>query len=165
MGKSPKYPVLSVQDICDLPIRQIAAPNCILFIWGTNPLLKSVMEVIEAWGFTYKTKAFCWVKTTTNKRYFMGCGYWTRANPEDCWLATKGKPIRISKGVRQLLVSPIGQHSAKPLSVYNRISQLVGDSTSKLELFARRVQPGWTALGYDIDGLDIRQSLVKLVQD
>jgi N6-adenosine-specific RNA methylase IME4 len=160
--RSPDYPVMSLKDIKALPVGDIASDNCALFIWGTNPMLPDVLDVIKAWGFTYKTKAFCWVKTTGNARYHMGLGYWTRANPEDCWLATRGKPIRLSKAVRQLVVYRVGEHSRKPLIINDRIEDLLG-KLPRVELFARRRRTGWLSLGYDIDGKDIRLSLQELI--
>jgi len=88
----------------------------------------------------------------------MGLGYWTRGNPEVCLLATRGHPHRVDKAVPQLLVAPRGKHSVKPDEVRDRIVQLVGD-LPRIELFAREQIEGWDAIGYDIDGLDIRQSL------
>ena len=75
-------------------------------MWITDPFLEKSFKVIKSWGFTYKTVAFTWAKQ--NKKsdsFFTGLGYWTRANPEMCLLATKGKPKRVSKSVKQLIMS------------------------------------------------------------
>ena len=75
------YRCMNIDNIYDLPINQIAADNCILFLWVTFPLLKEGLETIEKWGFTYKTIGFNWIKQ--NKKsdsLFWGLGYWTRAN-------------------------------------------------------------------------------------
>ena len=68
----------------------------------TDPLLPRAFELIQAWGFEYKTVGFYWVKLNTAAKhdadYFAGLGYWTRANPEQCILATRGKPQRQAKG-------------------------------------------------------------------
>ena len=79
----------------------------------------------------------------------MGCGYWTRANAEICLLATKGRPQRISKKVRQLIVSPVEQHSKKPDVVRDRIVELVGD-LPRLEMFARQAPAGWDVWGNEV---------------
>jgi N6-adenosine-specific RNA methylase IME4 len=115
-----------------------------LLLWATNPMLKSALALIEAWGFTYKTVAFTWTKLNSkvisppysSEDFFMGTGYWTRANPEQCLLATIGKPRRLSKAVRQLIISPRREHSRKPDEAYGRIEDLA--SGPYLELFARR---------------------------
>ena len=158
-GRSPNYPLMDLKDIMELPVSDITSDNCILFLWGVNPMLRSLINVMEAWGFTYKTKAFCWVKKNkVADTAFMGLGYWTRANPEDCWLGTKGSPVRVSKSVKQLVVTRLKEHSEKPLIVKKRIVQLMGD-LPRIELFASEVTAGWEALGYDIDGRDIRESI------
>ena len=152
------YPTMALEDICSLPIKDIMDKNCILFLWTTFPKLQESFQVIESWGFTYKSAGFVWVKTNKSGSYWMGLGYWTRGNPEVCLLATRGHPHRVDKAVPQLLVAPRGKHSVKPDEVRDRIVQLVGD-LPRIELFAREQIEGWDAIGYDIDGLDIRQSL------
>ena len=116
------------------------------------PKLNEFMDVVNAWGFEYKSCAFVWVKQNKiSDSFFMGQGRWTRANPEICILATKGKPKRISASVRQLVVSPIREHSQKPEEVKNRIIQLVGD-LPKIELFARQKTEGWDVFGNEVEG-------------
>ena len=144
------YSCMSISDICNLPINNIADDDCILFIWVIDPMLPQAMEVIKAWGFKYKTVAFTWVKQ--NKKsdgYFTGLGYWTRANPEMCLLATKGKPKRLSKSVRQLIISKLQQHSKKPDEIRNRITELCGD-LPRIELFARQKTEGWDSWGNEV---------------
>ena len=67
----------------------------------------------------------------------MGLGYWTRSNAEICLLATKGNPKRISKSVKQLIISPLQEHSKKPNETRERIVELMGD-IPRIELFARQ---------------------------
>lgn len=93
--KSPEqhYQCMTLEDIYSLPISDIAADDCVLFLWVTFPLLREGLEAIRRWGFEYKTCAFNWVKR--NKKsdsWFWGLGYWTRSNSELCLLATKGYP-------------------------------------------------------------------------
>ena len=109
------YSTMSIKEIGDLPIKNMTEDNCILFMWMTFPTLKDGLEVIEKWGFTYKTVGFVWVKKNKNKdSLFMGLGFWTRANAEICIIATKGKPKRQSKKVHQVIISAIEEHSKKP---------------------------------------------------
>ena len=79
-------------------------------------MLKEALDVIDAWGFTYKTVAFNWVKQNKNGAgLFMGLGNWTRSNSEICLLAVKGKPKRVSASVHSVILSPLQQQSrAKP---------------------------------------------------
>lgn len=158
---SQHYMTMDFADICSLPIDTISADDSILFLWATNPLLQYAFDLIRAWEFEYKTVAFTWAKK--NKiadTFFMGLGYWTRANTELCLLATKGHPTRISMGVSSLVISPIEKHSQKPAIVRDRIVQLCGD-LPRIELFARQKAPGWDCIGYDIDGKDINESIQK----
>ena len=145
------YPTMSVKDICSLPICDLADKDCALFMWVTFPTLREAMSVIEAWGFTYKTVAFVWIKQ--NKKapsLFWGLGYWTRANAEMCVLATKGSPKRVSARVHQVITAPIEEHSKKPDETRNRIVQLMGD-LPRVELFARQSVPNWDAWGNEVN--------------
>ena len=62
MGKSPPYGCMNLQDICDLPVQDIADDNSVLLMWTTDPFLQKSFEVIKAWGFEYKTVGFVWAK-------------------------------------------------------------------------------------------------------
>ena len=131
------YNCLDIHDIYNLSVDRISNNDCILFLWVIDPMLPEAMEVIKKWGFKFKTVAFTWVKENKKSEgYFTGLGYWTRANPEMCLLATKGKPKRISKAVRQLIISKRQEHSKKPDEIRDRIVELCGD-LSRIELFAR----------------------------
>jgi len=144
------YSVMSIKNICNLPVKEIADKDCILFMWVTMPKLNECFEVIKAWGFEYKSCAFTWVKKNKKSNsWFMGLGRWTRANAELCLLATKGKPKRISAGVHSIIDNPIEQHSKKPDITKDRIIQLVGD-LPRIELFARQKTIGWDAWGNEI---------------
>ena len=94
------YPTMCIEDIKALPVGELAAKDCALFLWITFPCLCEALEVLAAWGFSYKTVAFVWVKQNRrNDDLFTGMGYWTRANAEICILATKGHPKRVDAGV------------------------------------------------------------------
>jgi len=141
---------MSVDEICALPVADISAKDSVLFLWVTFPNLQDSFRVIEAWGFNYRTVAFVWVKR--NKKapnWFMGLGYWTRANAEICLLAAKGNPKRISKSVRQIIDSPIERHSKKPDETRDRIVDLMGD-LPRIELFARQKTEGWDVWGNEV---------------
>ena len=128
----------------------IANNDCTLFMWATFPMLREALKVIEAWGFTYKSIAFQWVKQNrSGKGYFFGLGRWTRGNTEPCLLAVKGKPKRISASVGQLVFSPLRRHSQKPDEVRDRIVELMGD-LPRIELFARETAPGWDSWGNEV---------------
>lgn len=148
---SKHYSLMTTEEICALPVHKLAAPDCVLFLWVTFPVLNEVFDVIQAWGFTYKTVAFCWVKRNAKSDgWFFGMGNWTRANAEICLLATKGKPKRRAADVPQIIVSPREQHSKKPDETRDRIVRLMGD-LPRVELFARQVPPGWEVWGNEVD--------------
>ncbi|WP_348271664.1 MT-A70 family methyltransferase [Phyllobacterium sp. CL33Tsu] len=126
-------------------VEALAAKDCALFLWAVSPELRGAQEVIEAWGFNFKTVGFVWVKTTQAGEPATGMGYWTRSNVEQCLLATRGSPSRIDMGVSQVVMAPRGQHSAKPEEVASRIEQLMNGPY--LELFARHPRPGWHVWG------------------
>jgi site-specific DNA-methyltransferase (adenine-specific) len=159
-GRSP-YDVMATADIAALPVADIAARDSVLFLWATYPKLQDAMQVMAGWGFTYKTVAFTWVKNNpSGVGFHFGLGYWTRQNPESVLLGTRGKPKRVCNRVPNLLIYPRGEHSKKPPEVHDRIVRLMGD-LPRVELFARRPVDGWDVLGNEIDGRDIRQSLVE----
>ncbi len=159
------YPTMSTKELCELPIGKIAAQNSVLFQWATGPKLTDALKVMEAWGFPCKTFAFNWVKT--NKRngdFYSGLGSYTCSNAELCLVGRRGKGLkRINKTVKQTVVAPIGRHSAKPLTVRRRIELLYGN-VPRIELFARECSIGWTCLGNEIDGKDIRDALTEIIQ-
>jgi len=138
-------------DMQKLSVNEIADDNCVLFLWVTGPCLKEGLELIEAWGFKYKTIGFTWVKK--NKiadTWFWGMGYYTRSNTELCLIATKGKPLkRISKSVHQVVDDRIMRHSKKPDSVRDKIVELFGD-IPRIELFAREKVSGWDCWGNEV---------------
>ena len=152
-GRSPEqhYECMSLAEIKALPVRDLAAKNCVLLMWVIDTHLEMGLEVIRSWGFTYKTKGFNWVKTNKDGTPFTGMGFWTRANPEDCLLginfnedcllATQGQPKREAKDVRRLIMSPRREHSRKPDEITDEIERLVPGPY--VELFARETKPGW----------------------
>lgn len=144
------YKCMRKEDIQNLPIKEITADDCVLFLWVTFPLLEEGLELIKRWGFTYKTCGFTWVKK--NKKsdgWFWGLGHWTRANAEICLLATNGKPKRVSRSVHQICDARISEHSRKPDEIRERIVQLCGD-LPRIELFARQYADGWDCWGNEV---------------
>lgn len=149
-GACCKCPCMRIKDICSLPIQRITNEDCFLFLWTTFPMMRESLAVIEAWGFTYKTAAFTWVKKNKKQdTLFMGMGNYTRSNAEVCLLATKGKPKRISASVHSVIFSPVEQHSKKPDETRERIVKLCGD-LPRIELFARQKCSGWDCWGNEV---------------
>jgi len=157
-----EYETQSKNWIANLPIKNIAEKDSVLFLWAVSPMLPEAIEVMKAWGFKYKTLAFCWSKVTKNNKLISNLGRWTMGNVELCLLGVRGKPKRIIKNVKQLVIAERTKHSKKPDEVRDRIVELMGD-LPRIELFAREVHNGWDCLGNDIDGKDIRESLQELI--
>ena len=146
-----EYALMGADGIESLPVASIASDNCALFMWCTFPTIEQAFRVIKAWGFTYKTVAFTWIKTTKSEgKPAMGMGYWTRSNAEVVLLATKGHPKRVSASVGQVIMEPRREHSRKPDVTRERILQLMGD-LPRVELFARQSTPGWDVWGNEVD--------------
>ena len=159
------YHTMNIKDIMALPVDKIADKDCILFLWLTFPCLKEGIEVMERWGFKYKTCGFNWVKRNKKKNtYFIGLGFWTRSNSEVCLIGTKGQPKRVSKSVSQICDARIMEHSKKPAEIRERIVELCGE-LPRVELFARDKVKGWDSLGDEIDGKDIREALREVIEN
>lgn len=153
---------MSDEEICALPIGEIAADDCALFFWCTWPRDEIKYQVFKAWGFEFRTLAFDWVKYYDNScRPFYGNGRMTRANSEPCWLAVRGRPKRVDAGV-SMLIETIDtdpervvqaargtKHSRKPDEVRHRIKRLMGPDVPALELCARERFEGWDSWGND----------------
>lgn len=159
------YPTMNVQDICNLPIKQIIDNSCKLFLWATPPCFQEALQVITAWGFEYKTFAFVWVKTNKKSELQQlsfipydsiaskaGIGHWTLSNAEICiaGLTPKGILNRQSASISQIILAPRREHSRKPDEVREKIIELCGD-LPRIELFARQKTEGWDVWGNEVE--------------
>ena len=157
------YSVMALSDIAALPIREVAAPDCHLFLWTTGPHLRLSFDVIEAWGFRYSAVAFTWIKLrrshnpqqlrvlpTAESDLHVGLGLTTRKNAEFCLLGRRGNAHRNAKDVREIIMTPVRRHSQKPDEARERIERYCDGPY--LELFARDVRPGWDSYGDEIGG-------------
>ena len=144
------YPTMTLEEIKSLPVEKITEKNSALFLWVTMPMLREGLEVIKSWGFEYRTCAFCWVKQNpSGEGIYSGLGHWTNGNAELCLFAKKGKPKRVAKNIKQILLAPRGRHSAKPPETRDRIKRLLGD-LPRIELFARQHSDGWDCWGNEV---------------
>ena len=156
-GRSPQhhYACLSFDELATLPVAGLAAADCFLFLWIPLRSVFLVKPLMSVWGFAFSGSAFVWVKQ--NKRgvgWFMGGGYGTRHNAEVCWLGRRGSPKRLSKGVRELIVTPIREHSRKPDEVYERVEALCAGPY--VEVFARQRWPRWFPIGDETDRFPVK---------
>lgn len=141
------YPTMTVADICSIwstyDIGEIN-PNAVLYLWATAPKLLEALQVMKAWGFTYKTQAV-WDKE------WIGMGYWFRGQHEILLVGTKGK---FSPPIPTLRESSVhkekkGKHSKKPSYYRDLIARQFPDTT-KIELFARESVDGWDSWGNQV---------------
>ncbi|MFA7333392.1 MAG: MT-A70 family methyltransferase [Kiritimatiellia bacterium] len=152
-GRPQHYDRMSLAQIKALPVAEVADKDCWLFLWTTGPHLPQAFAVIDAWGFKYSGMGFTWIKLNRKATtlfislsdLFMGGGYTTRKNAEFCLLARRGSPKRISKKVREVLISPVREHSRKPDEFYDRIETFAAGPY--LEMFSRTSAPGWSSWG------------------
>ena len=136
------YPTMTLEEICLLPVAEIATPDSVLFLWTTSPKLAESMQVIEAWGYTYKT-CMVWDKER------MGMGYYARQQHELLLIATRGSlpvPEPQNRPPSVLRVRRDNEHSAKPVEFYELIERMYPE-LPKIELFARQRRDGWVAWG------------------
>ena len=144
------YPTMTMDELCALPVADLAVRDSALFMWATFPKLPEALQLMKAWGFTYRSVAFVWLKK--NKKsdsWFQGLGFWTRGNAEICLLATRGHPRRQAANIHQFIISPIEAHSKKPDEARDKIVALMGD-LPRVELFARQTPPGWDVWGNEV---------------
>jgi len=151
--RRPPYPVIGSEDLCLLPVSEIASENSILFMWSTDYHLERSMKVMRSWGFEYKTVGFVWSKKNKKGEQvcFMGA-YTMKSGVELCLIGTRGKDAhRLVKrhNVRSYIESKRTKHSEKPHEVRERIVDLVGD-VPKIELFARHKVDGWDYWGNEM---------------
>jgi N6-adenosine-specific RNA methylase IME4 len=150
-GRGPQkhYRCMPFEELAGLPVASIAAKDCYLFLWMPLRSVFLVEPLMQAWGFKFGSSAFVWAKQNkSGVGWFMSTGYGTRKNAEICWLGRRGSPLRKSKSVRELIVSPLREHSRKPDEVYRRIEALC--LGPYVELYARQQWPGWICAGNEV---------------
>ena len=146
------YDCMDAGALAALPVSQLAAPDCALLMWATAPMLPDAINLMQAWGFTFKS-AGCWAKQSkTGEKWAFGTGYCFRSAAEFFLLGTIGRPAICSRSVRNLIVAPVREHSRKPEDQYHMAEQLFAGPY--LELFARQSRPGWDSWGNETDKFD-----------
>ncbi|QXI64873.1 hypothetical protein CP157_02650 [Paracoccus marcusii] len=147
-AKSPMahYDCLSIADIARLPVSALAAPNCLLWLWSLNTMLPEALQVIEAWGFEYKTAGH-WVKTIVNGKLNFGTGYILRGSGEPFLIGTCGSP-KTAKNVRSVVMGRIREHSCKPDEAFAEAEKLMPNAR-RIEVFSRQRRAGWANWGHE----------------
>ena len=135
------YPTMTLEEICALPVAELASDDALLFIWTTAPKLAECIKVIEAWGFEYRTNAI-WDKE------IIGTGYYFRNQHELLLVGKRGNIPHPAAGTQPSSVyrERRSEHSVKPTFFHDMIEKLYPD-LPKIELFARHARPGWDRWG------------------
>lgn len=150
-AKSPQvhYSCTPLTWIKGLPVEEVAARDSVLWLWAINPMLPHALEVLDAWGFEFKTMGY-WVKRTKHGKLGFGTGHILRGAGEPFLIGTRGKPLWGSKSVRSVIEGPLREHSRKPEEAYQAAAKLVPFG-SRLDLFTRTRREGWHAFGDELD--------------
>ena len=143
-GASAKYPTMSLEEICALPVPNICERDAVLFLWGTTPLAEYPFEVMKAWKFKYKTKIY-WHKTGN-----LGLGNWFRGQVEECLVCVRGDVKAFHLQKPNFIQSKAREHSRKPEEFFQLIGPAVENINPKIELFARERRTGWDCWGYGV---------------
>lgn len=151
------YPTMTLEDLKAIDIDRIATKNAVLYLWVTAPMVVEACELLKAWGFTYKSQAV-WIKEGGSP----GLGHWWRVDHELLYVATRGSfpTPPLAARFSSVIKEQKGRHSEKPAKVRELLDRMYPNHP-KVEIFARAQAPGWTCLGNEIDGADIRELLKK----
>ena len=141
-----KYACMTIDEIAALPVVALAAPNCLLWLWGLNTMLPQALKVIEAWGFDYKTSGH-WVKMTVNGKLNMGMGYILRGAGEPFLIGTRGAP-KTTSSTRSVIMGLIREHSRKPEEAFAEAEKLM-PAARRIEVFSRQRRAGWSNWGHE----------------
>lgn len=143
-GKSPQrhYPCMSPLEIAELPVGDLAAEDCALFLWATFPLLPTALWVMQRWGFIYKTGGAWGKRSSTGRSWAFGPGYIFRGCTEILLVGTRGAPTWRSHAERNLWIAAVREHSRKPDCIAEMIERTA--SGPFLEMFATTERPGWS---------------------
>jgi len=152
-GAGKYYKLMKIEEICNLPIKDLADKNAHLYLWSPNAMVPKALEIMKKWGFRYVTM-ITWVK---HRSIF---GYYFKGQTEQLLFGVKGKLAPMDRKQTTVIFDKILRHSQKPYSTYKIIEKV--SPTPYLELFAREKVEGWTSLGYDINGKGIKEALQEM---
>lgn len=149
-----KYDLMSIEDIAAMPIRDIAAKDCWVILWATEPMREHAHSILRAWGAKYATSGV-WVKRTKHGKLGFGTGFILRSSHEPFLIGKIGRPPILARNHRSVIEAPLGRHSEKPQEAYDDFARRVAPDAPKLDLFSRQTRPGgWVAYGNQKGELD-----------
>jgi N6-adenosine-specific RNA methylase IME4 len=160
-GAAQKYPTMSLEELCALPVKQILERDAVCFLWVTSPMDLEGRILLASWGFKYKTK-ITWIKLGR-----VGLGYWFRGETEEILVGIRGNVPAFRCQLSNWAALPLSNHSKKPFWFTRMIEKAINPAIKyprKLELFARENTPGWVNVGHDVDnGVDMKSILERMV--
>lgn len=155
-----RYPSMTLREIMELPVAQLALPQSHLYLWVPNALLAEGLEVMRAWGFEYKTNLIWYKVRKDGGPDRRGVGFYFRGVTEVVLFGVRGGIRTFAPGRRQpnIIVARKAEHSRKPDELYEIIEKC--SPGPRLELFARRRRPGWVAWGNEVEDVANQLSLI-----
>lgn len=142
------YGTMTLEELKALPVADLGAKDCLLWLWCTSPMLHIGLDVMQEWGFTYKTQGQ-WVKRTKHGKLGFGTGFVLRSASEPFLIGKIGKP-KTTRVVRNLIEGPLREHSRKPDEAYREAERLM-PGARRADIFAREIREGWDAWGYETE--------------
>lgn len=170
-AKSPQaqYHCDPVEIIKEHRVGEMAAPDCVLWLWATNPMLPAAFDCLAHWGFRFVTAGH-WVKTTKNKSMNWGPGYVLRSCGEPYLIGVResgeiaegspfligkmGSPDVVAKNVPSVILGEVCGHSRKPQAAYAAAERMMPNAR-RLDLFSRSDRPGWDCAGHEVGKFSI----------
>ena len=150
------YDLMTDEALHALPVRALLAPRAVVLVWTTSSSLARAVHLLDAWGLHYRSVAFDWVKTRRDGKPMGARGVRpsiTKPLTEQVLAAStmaRGRPLKLhDESICQTVFAPVGEHSAKPEEVQNRLDKMY-PNTRRLEMFARRERPGWSVWGNQV---------------
>ncbi len=156
---------MTIAQIQAMPVKELAAKNCWVFLWTTGNNLHTAIDCFRAWGVPFSTMAFVWIKTNRTmgqlfydrKSWWVGMGHTTRKNAEFCLLGRIGRPARLSRSVQELIIAERREHSRKPEAYYERVVEFC--SGPRADIFSREARAGWDSFGDESDKFSNRTAV------
>ena len=149
-----QYACTLIDWIKALPVQAIAARDCLLWLWATNPMLPQAFDVLTAWGFDFRTAGHWSKRNPDTGKLAFGTGYILRCAGEPFLIGTRGKP-KTTRSTRSVIEWRAREHSRKPDEAFTAAEALMPEAR-RLELFSRQARPGWTVWGNETEKFEER---------
>lgn len=148
-----QYDCMSLEDINSMPVEKLAAPDCLLWLWCTHPMLPEALMTVRSWGFQFKTSGVWSKRNPDTGKLAFGTGYLLRCASEPFLLATRGSP-KTTRSTRTVIEAARREHSRKPDEAYAAAESLMPD-IRRADLFSRQSREGWDNWGDESDKFDL----------